>query len=395
MTFDNSAMNFRLIDAGWDRVMDEAAHVDCANVRVICPFIKERTAGRLLHRRKAVPLQVITRFNLDEFCAGVNDISALGLLLNRGAQIRGVRNLHAKLYLFGPRAVVTSANLTEAALLRNHEFGFVAEYPDIVAQCNGYFEKLWAHAGSDLTASRLSDWQRQITAYLSTGARAPVPGLGDEGMDAGVTPDAVVLPAWVGSAEQAFVKFFGESDNRANRSMPVFEEVERSGSHWACTYPKDKRPRQVRDGAVMFMGRLVKDPNDILIYGRAVGLRHVDGRDNASAEDIRRRPWKQQWPHYVRVHHAEFVAGPLSNGVSLFGLLDALKANASAPTQRNVLKGAGNIDPRRAYMQQAALELSPQGCAWLNDRLQGAFRQHGKLPSADLERLDWPELPAP
>jgi hypothetical protein len=314
--------------------------------------------------------------------------------LNHGAQIRGVRNLHAKLYLFGPRAVVTSANLTETALLRNHEFGFVAEDPGIVAQCNGYFDKLWTQAGPDLTAAKLSDWQRKVTTYLSSGARAPMPGLGDEGIDAGVTPDAVVLPAWVGSAEQAFVKFFGESDNRAARSMPVFEEVGRSGSHWACTYPKGKRPRQVRDGAVMFMGRLVKDPNDILIYGRAIGLRHVDQRDNASAADIQRRSWKQQWPHYVRVHHADFVAGPLSNGVSLFGLIDALKANASAPTQRNALKGVGNTDPRKAYMQQAALELSAQGCAWLNDRLEVAFRKHGKLPAADLEKLDWPEMSA-
>jgi hypothetical protein len=67
------------------------------------------------------------------------------------------------------------------------------------------------------------------------------------------------------------VKFFGRGDNRADRSMQILEEVRRSGSHWACTYPKGKRPRMVRDGATMFMGRLVKDPNDILIFGRARG----------------------------------------------------------------------------------------------------------------------------
>ena len=35
------------------------------------------------------------------------------------ARVRGVRNLHAKLYIFGEsRAIITSCNLTEAALTR-------------------------------------------------------------------------------------------------------------------------------------------------------------------------------------------------------------------------------------------------------------------------------------
>ena len=46
------------------------------------------------------------------------------MLLDAGASIRGIQNLHAKLYLFGTsRAIITSANLTEAALTRNQEFG--------------------------------------------------------------------------------------------------------------------------------------------------------------------------------------------------------------------------------------------------------------------------------
>ena len=41
-----------------------------------------------------------------------------------GAGVRGIRNLHAKLYVFGSdRSIVTSANLTEPALTKNAEFG--------------------------------------------------------------------------------------------------------------------------------------------------------------------------------------------------------------------------------------------------------------------------------
>ena len=142
----------------------------------------------------------------------------------------------------------------------------------------------------------------------------------------------------------------------------------------------------------MFMGRLVDNPNDLVIFGRAVGLRHVDGRDEASAEDIKNRPWKAEWPNYVRVHHAEFVAGTLKNGIRLSALMDELKEDSFVPTQENARKGSGNTDPRGAYRQQAQVQLSNESFAWLNHRLELAFAKHGKLTPAELETLDWPKV---
>jgi hypothetical protein len=390
------AVGFRLVDEGWDELLGDALRGDRSGVRMVCPFIKRRAVERLLQRGEPDALQVITRFNLRDFSEGVSDTSALRLLLETGAQIRGVRNLHAKLYLFGAsRVVVTSANLTDAALLRNYEFGFVAEEATIVTECRSYFDNLWSRAGPDLTAARLAEWESRLANHLASGAPpAASTGLPDEGADAGVVPEPPVLPAWVGAAEQSFVKFFGEGDNRADRAKPILDEVQRSGSHWACTYPKNKRPRSVRDGAVMFLGRLVNEPNDILIFGRAIGKSHEPGHDDATAEDIGERDFKAKWPHYVRVHHAEFLAGNLGSGVSLNRLMEDLGADAFASTQRNAAAGVGNIDPRRAYSQQAAVQLSAQGSLWLNEVLEHAFALHGKLPEATLNELDWPAIPS-
>ncbi|MEZ6081222.1 MAG: hypothetical protein R3C56_37805 [Pirellulaceae bacterium] len=126
-------------------------------------------------------------------------------------------------------------------------------------------------------------------------------------------------------------------------------------------YPKDKRPRRVDDGAIMFLARLVKDPADILIYGRAIGMRHVDGRDDASAADIAVRHWKDTWPHYVRVHHAEFVAASLANGISLNALMDALKSDAFLPTQRNAARGEGNTDPASRLLATSCSRVDAAG----------------------------------
>lgn len=194
-------------------------------------------------------------------------------------------------------------------------------------------------------------------------------------------------------ARQAFVKFLGEGDNRVPLSFNTIEEIERSGCHWAVAYPASKRPRGVQDDAIMFVARLTRDPNDIRIFGRSVGMRHQPGRDDATAADIELRPWKEKWPRYIRVHHAEFVAGRMENGVSLNELMCTLGSDSFAPTQRNALRGKGNKDPRKAYRQQAAVELSAEGLSWLGQRLQAAFDEHGMVPRDTLDQLDWPLLP--
>ncbi|WP_437284337.1 phospholipase D family protein [Sorangium sp. So ce406] len=387
-------MIFRLVDHAWDKEIDSGLAADHSAVRIVCPFIKRRTAARLLAHGRPETLQVITRFDLDDFSAGVSDILALRSLLEHGGRIRGLRNLHAKLYVFGQsRAIVTSANLTEAAMAHNHELGVVAEGKDLVDPCLSYFDRLWGRSGEDLNLARLESWEAKVTKHQAEGARAdPASRLGDEGADGGLLAVAPRGEPWSGDAEQSFVKLFGEGDNRAFWTMPVFTEVDRSGSHRACTYPKGKRPRKAQDGAIMFMGRMVQEPNDILIYGRAIALAHMPQRDDATPADIARRSWKKDWPHYVRVHHAEFVDGTLANGVSLNALMEALESDAFRVTQEHARRGEGNTNPRHAYRQQPQVELSREGFAWMSAALDRAFAEHGKLSPEILAKLDWPSL---
>lgn len=384
-----------LVDAGWSREIADALRTEAGELRIISPFIKAGALTRLLAAEPKTVL-AITRFNLADFAEGVSDIAALKRLLECGATVRGVRNLHAKMYLFGSkRAIVTSANLTEAALDRNHEFGLVSEDPDIIAACRRYFDDLWRRSGADLTIPQIDEWDGIVTRHRVEGGRPNrSDGLDDFGADAGVTiPPLTILPVAVVDARQAFVKFLGEGDSRVPLSFPTIEEIELDGCHWAVAYPATKRPRAVKDDAVIFIARLTREPNDVRVFGRAIGLRHVPGRDDATPEDIARRDWKATWSRYVRVHHAEFVAGTMANGISLNELMGALGANSFAPTQRNAAQGKGNTDPRRAYQQQAAVELSAEGVAWLSERLQAAFDRHGKVPQDDLDKLDWPQVP--
>ena len=142
----------RLVNGGWDKEFRDALRANTSELRIICPFIKE---GVIDHLHLPGNVQVITRFNLADYAEGVSDLAALRNLLKAGARIRGVRNLHAKLYIFGTnRAIITSANLTETALSRNYEFGLVAEDETVIAQCGEYFNDLWNRAEEVFGMSR-------------------------------------------------------------------------------------------------------------------------------------------------------------------------------------------------------------------------------------------------
>jgi hypothetical protein len=190
------------------------------------------------------------------------------------------------------------------------------------------------------------------------------------------------------SAGIGFVKFFGQGSNRSPRHRAVLDAVRTSGSHRICTYPRGRRPRAVRSGDVMFMGHLVSGPDDIEVYGRAIAMAYEEGRDDAGAEDIARRPWLERWPHFIRVHDMEFVDGTLDDGVSLAELMDELGAYAFGPTAENADRGVGNVDPRQSIRQAAAIRLSEAGTSWLGEELELAFKKCGRVLAEKLQDLD-------
>lgn len=388
-------MIVRFVEKDWDAELADGLRHIAGQVLFVSPFIKagaiEPMLGQLGNGR------IITRYSQQDFADRVSDIAALRMLLDAGAAVRGIRHLHAKLYVFGSeRAIVTSANLTGAGLGRNHEFGLVTEDGHAVADCRRYFDDLWGRAGEDLSVSQLERWESDVARHLAFGGSRQVRGeaLEDLGVDIGIPrltrrDRAAVFDAPV----QAFVKLLGQGD-RAPLSAATRDEVESWGCHWALAYPASKRPRNVRDDAVMFIARPAEG-GDIRVFGRAVGMAHEAGRDDATPDDVARRPWKSRWPAYVRVHHAEFVRGTLGNGVSLGELMGELDHRAFAATARHFSRGSGNTDPRRAILSNAHMELTGDAEAWLTDRLEARLRAHGTILRETLAKLDWPDAPAP
>lgn len=372
---------FRLIKGAWNAEMLAARRANPGRLRIICPFIKSRTLARILKATKSSKIEVITRFDLNCFNQGVSDLDALELILEAGGKVRGVRGLHSKLYLFGGTSVIaTSANVTDAALHHNHEFGFAAEEPDIVETCKRYFDDLWKDAKPSLTSEQLRTWRAILDEQRSKGSGAKKgPPLPDFGVDIDLRSPFAPTDETAPQENNAFIKFFGSADRRAPRTLAVDELVAESGANWACTYPESKPPRQVEDGDVIYTGRLVHSPNDLLIFGRVIGRKHRDDQDVASAAEIAIQPWKAQWPRYVRVHGGRFLNGTLEDGISMSEMMTTLGADAFESTQRNAREGSGNTDPFASYGRKAHMILTDRSRAWIDERLEALLRRHGEI----------------
>lgn len=385
-------MTTRIVDRGWKKELTDALAVDSSHVRIVSPFIKVSAIKPLLDQKPS-KLQVITRFNLAEWATGVSDVAALHKLINARAQIRGIKDLHAKLYVFGSsRAIITSANLTHAGFNHNFELGVVSDDIEFVRTCRDYFDNLWESAGDSVDIQQIREWTQRIEKCQLRGGRPDeIIGLGDYGAEIGLaSPPRFDTVVNVGSGQQAFIKFLGRGspEHREPLTTQIFKEIESSHCHYALA--QSRRPRSVQDGDVIYIGRFTREPDDIRVFGKAFGKQHVPHRDDVTDADIRRIPWRKDYPHYTRVYGAEFVRGTLVNGVSRNELMDSLGSDSFLSTQQNAMQGHGNTDPRRSIRQHASVRLTTEAYEWLENHLQIAFETHGKISEQELATLYWP-----
>ncbi len=366
----------KLVDGGWSQEMRDALAVDSSDVRIISPFIKVSAIKDLL-ASKPRKLQVITRFNLADFAAGASDLTALRQLREAGALVRGIKHLHTKLYVFGSiRAIVTSANLTGAGLNRNFELGTVSEDVALVRDCQRYFDGLWKQAGDDLTNTKIIKWTTKVERHrLRGGSFNDITDLDDYGeVVPDITEDSTTVDSIYSTAERAFVMLLGDSKQHRKRLYSRVIDVVRSNEcHWALS--QKRRNRQVQDGDAIYIGQFTRDPNDIRVFGRAIGMKHVDDRDKATQEDKDRISWRNEFSYYTRVHRAEFVDGTLANGISSEELVKARK----------------KTNPRFAHRGHARVKLDGADHEWLEPRLEEAFEIHGKISPSELATLYWPD----
>lgn len=137
---------------------------------LICsPFVGrspcERIALILRGRGTAnIPILLLTDLSRDNMLSGGTDVGALAGLCDAlpRTRIRFLPNLHAKVYIADERyAVVTSANLTDAGLSRNLEYGVYIDERELVKQITADVTQ-YASLGSPVDSLQLRRFERVV-----------------------------------------------------------------------------------------------------------------------------------------------------------------------------------------------------------------------------------------
>lgn len=345
-------------------------------LRIISPFIRSSVVAQILRDYPGCRIEVLTRFDLNDFASGVSEITALRSLLQAGAHVGGIADLHSKVFLFDDRlAVIGSANLTHKGFYSNQEFGVEVSEPTVIASTVAYFNDLWTRAAM-ASLDGLSRWELEIAVSAGTS-----PILTSSLPDYGGEPD-------VNQGVQYFVKFLGTKNDRVGLSFSARDELREAHCHYAIPFSSAKgRPLRYNDGDIVYISRMTQDPNDHAIFGRAIALRHVATRDVASPEERALLPWKNDWPIYIRVRDAEFIDTSLGNCPRLSQLMQELGTDSFASTMERHNRGEQNIRPQGALSQQADVRLSVIGARWMAEAFDAALLRYGAVPQVFIDSL--------
>ena len=127
------------VKSPWVATFDQFAGSIKGSAIVAAPYITrepvERLVSKLGARRRSVRLELLTNLSSDSAVGGSLDVGALAWLCEKAPNttVRHLRYLHAKAYVADDHlAIVTSSNLTNGGLHRNHELGVAITAPEAV-----------------------------------------------------------------------------------------------------------------------------------------------------------------------------------------------------------------------------------------------------------------------
>jgi HKD family nuclease len=378
----------KVIHSNWKNEVETLVKASKSQVLIINPFLQPETVKTFFSRYRG-KIRVLTRFNLNDFYNGVSSLRALQKLLKYKAEIRGVKRLHAKVFTFDSEcALVSSANLTDAAMTRNVEFGLITSSVETVKAIEDEFARIWDKAGPSLTRDQIDKWTKEVENARRLNPAPRIEALGDRG--ANVTTGGFVVPPEAAvnrdtrfdleNAVNFFCKFSASSDDRQAGTVAVKTWIEDCEFKIGGFYPKGKKPRIVKDGDVMFPAVLTDNPHDIVIIGRAYAMAFVEGFDTATVADwsVPNRDWKEDWPFRTRFRNSEFIEGTIADGVSLDRVM-RIFGNDAFVTSQEAAKLDPTFKPQKSVRQHPYVRLTYEAAQWVNAQLDLRFAALGTI----------------
>lgn len=118
----------QVITQDWEGTLTDLVKGANEKIYLSSPFIKESVAKLIIeNKNKNVDCKLLTKFTLSNMRGGGLDLDAVKVFKNNDFLLKNIDNLHAKIFIFDNKAIITSANLTNGGLYNNLEYGILLE----------------------------------------------------------------------------------------------------------------------------------------------------------------------------------------------------------------------------------------------------------------------------
>lgn len=307
---------------------------------LISPFIGINTSRKLANviSKTGIKVTIITRFSRNDFYSRASSIEGLKILREVGCELKAVKKLHTKLYIFDNNAIVMgSSNFTDGGLISNIELNvLICGEKDIINHSIAYFNEININIEKDYYITK-EMIQEEIDFLKSLGdKRNPkFPESTDFGKE--INPkkkldkieELLSSPKVIKSKNSsAWIKFEGYSDHRrAQNDAPLNITLNDEGCY-RTHFPS--KPTGYETGDLIFIARNSWDRNGDktpMIYG--YGITHkFDIHDMMSQKDQEKNEVFKRWPYFIYVENFRHINTKLLDGISLLDMLREVGYNS-------------------------------------------------------------------
>jgi hypothetical protein len=185
-----------------------------------------------------------------------------------------------------------------------------------------------------------------------------------------------------------YLKFFGADNARVGRDYLVVDEISRAESHCVAGFSRKRKPTVFEPNDIMYLARMVKHPNDYVVFGKGIVADSFQlPRDQATPDDTLRIPFRKRWPYYLQLVDTVFINGNLHNGITIGSLIKVHGYNSFLRTQNWTNTGKSI---KRAFSNQAYVELTDEVANWLNGEFEFKLQENGGVDEEMLIHIQRP-----
>jgi HKD family nuclease len=294
---------------------------------LICPFIGINTSRMLadIMERKKIKATIITRFSRNDFYAGASSIQGLNILKNAGCELKAVKKLHTKLYIFDNDAIILgSSNFTDGGLISNVELNIlIKEEKEIINHALSYFNEINDSIEEEyfITDKRIKE-EIKFLSTLKGIKKHPFPPSTDFGKEIKPKKGADQIEKLLTSNQptNAWIKFEGFSGTHRAKNNELLMLNLNDGIGYKTHFPK--RPIGFKNNDLVFVARNSTDKNNVdtpMIFGYGLAQK-FDHSNIVPQEERVQNPNSDRWPYFIYVKDFKYT-NTLLDGISLLDVL--------------------------------------------------------------------------